>query len=315
MSAKNIGFNVNIRLEREQENMLVGIDIGGTKICVCTGDAKGKIFSSERLHTKDFSGWQEGFVAIEKLVRELAGSSIEAIGISAPGPLSVKEGKMFKSPNLTGWENAPLVSYFKKAFQKPVCMNHDAKAAALAEYVFGASKGTPNLVYLTCSTGMGGGVIADGKLIQGVSDTATEVGHYILEIDGPPCPCGQRGCFEAFCGGAALAKKLQAESNLKDIPDLVEAVQKKDPYALKVWEEFTTRMAQGIGTVLMCFNPQVVILGTIAVHSGELLLKPVREKLARFAWKQNREACRIEVTALKDQISELSGLALAKSCA
>ncbi|MBI5272737.1 MAG: ROK family protein [Chlamydiia bacterium] len=312
---------------------LIGIDIGGTKICVCFGTQQGEIRISKRIATQPLHGWKEGLKATAALIRELAQSEginlqqIGGIGISAPGPISSREGKMLSPPNLPGWENAPLVSFFEKEFGRPVIMNHDGKAAALAEYRFGGSKGTLNLVYLTCSTGMGGGAIVEGRLVQGASDTAAEVGHFILDIHGPMCPCGLRGCFEAFCGGAAIAKKIQREireqslstqilqeagGNLEQIDAkcLINAVQKQDPYALKIWDEFCLRMAQGIGTVLMNFNPAVVILGTIAVHSGALLLDPLRKLLSRFAWKENVQACRIEASQLGDRLSELSALAL-----
>lgn len=314
---------------------LIGIDIGGTKICVCLGDHTGKIIASKRILTQPLKGSKNGLKATADLIREILIEEhvdlkqIGAIGISSPGPISTKEGKMLKPPNLPGWENAPLVHYFKDAFHKEVVMNNDANAAAVAEYQFGSSKGTPNLVYLTCSTGMGGGAFANGMLVQGVSDTAAEVGHFVLDINGPDCPCGQKGCFEAYCGGAALAKKMQEEIKAEqiktdilveangdlshvDVACLVNAVIKKDRYALKIWDEFIMRLAQGIGVVLMNFNPEVVILGTIAIHAGPVLLDPLKKQLPRFAWRENVRACRIEASSIGDQISELSGLALAK---
>ncbi len=314
---------------------LIGVDIGGTKICACLGNHEGKIFASKRIATQPLKGWKNGLKATADLIHEVLAEQkvdlkqVGAIGISSPGPISTKEGKMLNPPNLPGWENAPLVEFFKSHFHKHVMMNNDANAAGVAEYLFGASKGTPNLIYLTCSTGMGGGAIVNGELLQGVSDTAAEVGHFVLDIHGPQCPCGQRGCFETYCGGAALAKKMREEIQRDGITTaileeakgkmdqidagcLIRAVRKKDPYALKVWDEFILRLAQGIGVVLMNFNPEVVILGTIAIHSGALLLDPLKKQLPHFAWKENVRACRIEVSALGDQISELSGLALAK---
>lgn len=314
---------------------LVGVDIGGTKIGVCIGDESGKVFLSRRLLTKDYKGWEKGLKAIEELIwtlmreENIDAKEIGAVGISSPGPISSKEGKMLNPPNLPGWEEAPLVHFFKQMLHKPTLMNNDANAAALAEHQFGHCKNTPNLVYLTCSTGMGGGAIINNSLVQGVSDTAAEVGHFVLDIMGPCCPCGQKGCFEAYCGGAALAKRMQEEIRKKKIQTevlveakgkidaidaacLVNAVKKRDPYALLIWEEFILRMAQGIGTILMNFNPEVVILGTIAVHAGGFLLEPLKQKLPLFAWKPNVKACRIEASTIGAKISELSGLALAK---
>lgn len=317
---------------------LAGIDIGATKICACIGNERGEVYVSKRIATQSLKGWKNGLKASADLLRELIREqkidlqSIAAFGISSPGPISTKEGKMLKPPNLPGWENAELVHYFQEEFGKPVHMNNDANAAALAEYEFGSAKGIPNLVYLTCSTGMGGGAIANGELIQGASDTAAEVGHFVLDIHGPSCPCGLRGCFEVYCGGASLAKRMREEIGREKIETLIlkeakghldqidagcliNAVKKKDSYACRIWDEFTLRLAQGVGTVLMNFNPEALILGTIAIHSGNLLFDPLKRHLPRFAWKENINACRIEASALGAHSSELSALALAKQAA
>ena len=317
---------------------LAGIDIGGTKINVCLGNDQGKIYGSKRISTQAQKGWKTGLRATADLIRELSHelkidlNSIAAIGISSPGPISSKEGKMINPPNLPGWETAELVRFFEEAFKKPVMMNNDANAGALAEHQFGSSKGTPNLIYLTCSTGMGGGAIVNGELVQGISDTAAEVGHFVLDIRGPSCPCGLHGCFEVYCGGGSLARRMREEISREkidtqvlkeagghldkiDVACLIAALKKKDPYALRIWEEFILRLAQGIGTILMSFNPEVIILGTIAIHSGPLLLDPLRKQLSRFAWKEPIQSCRIEASSLGDQISELSALALAKLAA
>lgn len=311
---------------------LIGIDIGGTKILACAGDKSGKIYDSKRISTKPLGGPEKGLGAIRDLIQDVLKSTkdtkIEGIGISAPGPVSVKKGMMLTPPNLPEWHNTKLVEFFEREFSAPTVMNNDANAAALAEYDFGGSQRTPNLVYLTCSTGMGGGAIVDGKLVQGATDCAAEVGHFVLDINGPDCPCGQKGCFEEYCGGAALARKMQREIQAKKIKTrildlaegklenvdaacLVNAVKEKDAYALTVWEEFILRLAQGVGTVLMNYNPEAVILGTIAIHAGDLLINPLKEKIGNFAWETNVNSCRIEASEIGDRISELSGLALA----
>ncbi len=315
---------------------LLGIDIGGTKITACIGDEKGNVQISKRILTQPLGGSKNGVEAMFELIRQVLKeanldiSKITAIGISSPGPIDFKAGKMLTPPNLKGWENTELVRLFEEEFKKPVFMNNDANAAGVAEYEFGGCKGIPNLVYLTVSTGMGGGVIIDGKLLQGISDTAGEVGHYVLDINGPYCPCGLRGCFEVYCGGANLARMIREKiKNEKvhtqilkeaggdidkiDASHLIEAVKKNDAFALSVWEDFIERLAQGIGVVLMCFNPQAIVLGTIAIHAQDHLLKPLRKALPKYAWKQPIETCRIEASVLGKQSSELSALALAIS--
>lgn len=314
--------------------VLIGIDIGGTKILVCAGDHTGKIFASERIATRPLGGSEKGLPAIARLIRKVIKeakideSQIDAIGISAPGPISAKKGMMLTPPNLPDWHNTKLVEFFEKEFKKPTLMNNDANAAALAEFDFGGFQRASNLVYLTCSTGMGGGAIVDGRLVQGATDVAAEVGHFVLDINGPQCPCGQRGCFEEYCGGAALARKMQKDirektinTKILDLADgkiekvdaacLVNAMKEEDPYALTVWSEFTLRLAQGIGCVLMNYNPEALILGTIAIHAGDYLLDPVKEHLPNFAWPFNVQSCKVEASKIGDQISELSGIALA----
>ncbi len=310
---------------------LLGIDIGGTKISVCIGDKNGNLIDEERFFTQPLKGSKNAVKKMietaEKLIKKNK-ISINAIGISSPGPISLEKKMILNPPNLPGWENTPIIDIFEKAFNLPVLMNNDANAAILAEYEFGGAKGTPNMLYLTVSTGMGGGIIVDHKLVQGITDTAGEIGHFILDVNGPPCPCGLKGCFEAFCGGANLAKKMRREIqngsvktdllkivNKKvediDIECLIQGVKKKDPYALELWEMFSMRLAQGIGTLIMTLNPEAIILGTIAIHAKELLLSRVRHHLPKFAWRHAIEACTISPSILGDRISELSALALA----
>ncbi len=313
---------------------IIGVDIGGTKITACLGDEKGKIHVSQRIMTQPLKGSKNGMDAMFDLIRKVLSESnvdireVKAIGISSPGPIDYKKGKMLNPPNLKGWENTELVELFTKEFNKPTFMNNDANAAGLAEYELGGCKGIPNLVYLTLSTGMGGGVIVDGKLLQGVSDTGGEVGHYVLDINGPYCPCGQRGCFEVYCGGANMARMLREKIKIEKVHTqitkeaggdinhietnhLIEAVMKKDPFALSIWDDFIERLAQGIGIVLMSFNPEAIILGTMAIHAQEHLLGPLKKTLPKYAWKQPIDACRIEPSTIGSKIGELSALALA----
>ncbi len=316
------------------QRALVGIDIGGTKISICIGDSSGAIYASTRIATKSVPTWQKGCKAILETIHHLLEklslekSAIASMGISAPGPLSVVQGKILSPPNLPGWENAPIAQELQKKIKAPIFFNNDANAQVLAEHLFGAYRKAQNLIYLTCSTGIGAGILLNGKLVQGASDTAGEVGHFTLDTKGPSCPCGQKGCFEVYCGGANFRKTIQhAVANEKksgvilqeaggkidqiDLPHFAKALRKKDPLAKELWEEFTTRMAQGIGILLMTLNPEVLILGTIALHMEDLLFPFLEKKLPLFCWDMPKNACKIAVASLKSEISELAGLALA----
>ena len=314
--------------------LLLGIDIGGTKTSVCLGDEKGDIIASERMPTGTPDGPERCMARMIELARQLLSRSgtaladIAAVGLSAPGPVSLRDQIMLEPPNMKGWVNVPLVRVFREAFTRPVFMNNDANACALAEYLFGGCRGTANLAYLTMSTGLGAGFVVDGRVVQGVTDLAGEVGHHVLDIDGPPCPCGQRGCWEIYCGGMNVANRLRErivrEHTRTAILDLaggdptridfrifVEAVKAGDAFALAAWDEYVERLAQGIGTVIQFMNPEVIILGTIAIHTGELLLQPVRERLTKYCWRHGREACRIVPSALGTRIGDLSAIAVA----
>lgn len=310
---------------------LIGIDIGGTKISVCLGDETGKVKNTHRIETPKTadSGVSEVFSLIEKLLEEcsIQKNDITAIGISCPGPISVEKGVILDPPNLKGWHNFELVKAFENKYQKPIFLNNDANAAAVAEWEFGNLKKANTLVYLTLSTGMGGGLIVNSKLVQGKTDTAGEVGHFIVDINGPVCSCGLKGCFEAYCGGANVANRVKEKIEAQNISTqitkeaqsidkidmraIIEAVKKNDPFALNIWEEFVTRCAQGIGTIIMTLNPNAIVLGTIAIHTKSLFLEPLMKKLPLFCWKVPLEHCKIEPSILGSGISELSSLALA----
>jgi len=280
--------------------VVIGIDIGGTKVAVSLGDLEGNVLDTHRFQTKTVAGAEAGLKKITALIGQLqkdhnfASNEIKAIGLSVPGPISLKEGKMLNPPNLEGWENVPIQEYFRSQFDTLVFMNNDANAGVLAEWELGKYKLVENLIYLTMSTGLGGGIISNGKLLQGGSDTAGEVGHFVLDPKGPKCLCGQKGCFEVFCGGKNLAQFLQrdiskrhiktlileeAEGDLEkiDMKSLASAALKKDRYALEIWGSYIEHLAQGIGMLLMTLNPDALILGTIATHTQELLLGPLKK--------------------------------------
>ena len=311
----------------------LGIDIGGTKTAVCVGDETGAIRASDRIPStsgEHLEAYIDRLVALcGDMVRQssLEMRAIDAVGVSAPGPLDVKRGVLIEPPNNVGWRDVPLGAILSERLARPVSFNNDANACALAELYFG-QHGVKDLLYLTCSTGMGGGVIANGELVQGITDTGGEVGHHVIDRDGPLCGCGMRGCWEAFVGGRRVAERVQeairaggVRSRLTEMaggrPEAItfkliaQAARQGDAYAVGVWDEFVERMAQGIGNLIMILNPQVVVLGTVAIHEGDFLMVPLREKLVKYTWKWPREACRIVPSPLGGRIGDLAALAVA----
>ncbi len=313
---------------------IIGIDVGGTKIAVSIGSKEGTIYESARIPTRECNSPFKAIDRIYDIAREMREScstkvpELEAVGVGVPGPCSIAEGKMLQAPNMKGWDGFPIVKTLQEKFNCPVYMNNDANACALAEYMYGEFRDTDNMIYLTASTGMGGGIIMNGHLLVGATVTGGEVGHHILDIHGPRCNCGLPGCFEVYCGGKSVAKRLRDQIETNHIstaildyaggdPDQIDfktftdAVRAEDSFALEQWEEFTERLAQGVGNLIMIFNPDVIIFGTFVIKQGDLIMEPLRRKLPQYTWKAPREACRLVASSLGNRIGELSSIALA----
>ena len=311
---------------------VLGYDIGGTKLGVGLVRSDGKLLGQARIENKDTKPED----VLPQMVKEglrlitesgLTKDDIRAIGISAPCPADIPNGILTAPTNNQNWRNVPIKQYLSEQFGIETYFDNDANAGVLAEWFFGAGKGAKNVIYLTMSTGIGGGIIANGKLIQGASYHAGEIGHMVLTIDGPDCPCGLKGCYEAYCGGVAIAKRIQRElANQPDHPivkfagghiediDLIaleKAVRAGNDYAVALWDEVCLRNAQAYGMLMNILNPEKIILGTIAWAAGDLFMKPVLENVSRFAWKESYDACEIVCSELQREIGYYAGAAVA----
>lgn len=309
----------------------LGIDIGGTKIALSIGNEHGEILVDQRFST-DPDSVQKTLEQAVKVTGDLlsrAGLRMEqmdAVGISSPGPMCSKRRMILKTPNLQKWDHFKVGDFFEERFKRPVFMQNDANGAGLAEYMFGACKGK-DLIYLTMSTGIGAGIICNGQLVAGTNDLAGEVGHMKLDINGPRCGCGQAGCWEAYCGGKNFADQVRADiavgaqtSILREagcdpakigMQEVRAAIRAGDAYACQKWDVFIEKMAHAVGILLQCFNPEAVVMGTLAIHGGDLFIPQMKERLPKYAWPGCLEACsRIEASVLKN-IGELSAIAIA----
>ncbi len=320
-------------MSEETKNFL-GFDIGGTKIAVCVGNSNGDILAADRVSgatRRPYATVKPELVDVGRRLITQAGltlNDIAACGISAPGPMDLKNGILEKSPNMV-WEDVPIRDDLAAEFGLPTVLENDGNAGALVEWLFGVGKGCQDLIYFTMSTGIGGGIIANGKLVRGAVGNAGELGHAVLDVHGPVCGCGMRGCFEAFCSGRNVALQLQdlarndpqhpllqlpsvnGEVAKLDYQTLRDAVKAEIPVAEEFWDNLCMRMAQGLGLYLMAFNPQMIVLGTIFYYSGDMLMDPVKRYLPRFAWKKMLNACRFELPAKGTQLGELAGVAVA----
>ena len=317
---------------------VVGIDIGGTKLATVVADTTGHILNKVRRPTLAERGPEYALRLLFDMVREtieLAGlerTAISAIGVSCGGPLDTKTGIVYSPPNLPGWDALPLKAKLESEFQIPVTLENDANASALAEYRFGGGRGYNAVLYMTMSTGIGGGIVIDGQIYHGANDSAGEVGHQILLPDGPPCGCGKRGCLEALCSGPAIARRAQAAIR-KPLTDesvspaallnlangcseavksehVLEAARRNDVLALQLVEETAYYMGWGIANVVNILNPDIVLLGTIAIAAGDLLLNPIRKTFSEFAMTRPAEAVKIAPAALGEALSDLAAVAL-----
>ncbi len=310
---------------------LLGIDIGGTKMALSIGNEKGEVLVDQRFPT-DADDPQATLECAaetgqELLVRAgLTAGQIDAVGISSPGPMCSRRRMILQTPNMKGWDHFKIGDFFEERFGRPTFMQNDANAAGLAEYLFGAQKGK-DLLYLTMSTGIGAGIVANGEVLAGVNDLGGEAGHITLDLNGPLCGCGKHGCWEAYCGGKNFADQLRADiisfgvrTKILDeaggdpekigMKEICAAVRAGDEYAAGKWEVFIEKMAHAVGILIQILNPEAIVMGTIAVHDGDLFLPQMKERLVKYAWKGGTDVCQIEPSVLKN-IGELSALAVA----
>ena len=306
----------------------LGVDIGGTKVSVTLGNSSGKTLDKKLLLTRT---GKESLRAIEEIVSTLkflkAGckKSILGIGVGIPGPMNPHKGLIEKSPHLQGWQGFPLKRFLESKLRLPVFMGNDANAAALGEKFFGTGKAIKNFVYLTISTGIGGGVVLEGRLLLGASFGAGEVGHTIVVPGGFRCGCGHRGCLEAYASGTAIAQFVCEEllrvksskilklagSRKKVTAEIVaEAAESGDRLALETYRRAGYYLGVGLANLINVLNPQMLILGGSVMKSSELLWPSMSDSVRKHAWPSSSKVCRIVKTKLGDEVGDLGALAL-----
>lgn len=277
----------------------LGLDLGGTKIAVGLMDWKGRILYSAHKPTPIESGPTavcKNMIEMAKIIlskSKVNRNKIIGAGIGAGGPLDLDKGRILSAPNLPGFRNFPIKYEVEKGLDIRVILDNDANAAALGEKQFGAGKKVQNLIYMTISTGIGGGIIIDGKLLHGMKWAAGEVGHMTLKPDGPICNCGNRGCLEALSSGSGIAK--QAKQAVRKNPsslilDLVKgdkdkinaevvfrAADMNDKLASRIIDEALFYLGIGIGNLITAFSPEMVVLGGGLTKAGHRLFNKIHE--------------------------------------
>ena len=289
------------------EKPVVVVDVGGTKITSAVIRREGEMISRIYRLTLAHEGPQKvinHMVDAVKLAVRKAGldlSAIGGVGIAAAAIIDIGRGLVSEAPNLPRWHNIPLRDRLADSLGKPVFLLNDASAAALGEHRMGAGRGLDNLIYITVSTGIGGGLIINGQLYNGADGCAAEIGHMIILIDGPACKCGQRGCFEALASGTAIArmaierleaggKSRLAELTCGKIEDVTaelvaEAARRNDRLALSVIDEAARYLGIGLANLINVINPQMIIIGGGVSKMGAMLFRPARKSMKEHAFK------------------------------
>lgn len=294
--------------------LAVGVDIGGTNLKIALVDRDARMVGQQSVPTVAFRGAE----AVVKEVVRLAGglltdrakswSDVAGVGVASPGPLDLRTGRIIKAANLPGWRDVPLRDMMAGATGRPALLDNDANAAAFGEFWSGriradhqatSNQSAGDLVLLTLGTGVGAGVILNGKILHGARDNAAELGHMIVVVDGLNCPCGQRGCLEQYASAAAVAR--QAELAIRngdasvlagckqrgetlDSAAVAHAAERGDALAVRVWDQTCLFLAVAIINIQHVYNPMLVLLGGGMSAAGEFLLARVRHFLAQHQW-------------------------------
>lgn len=301
---------------------IIGIDIGGTKCAVSIPSGENAVSETARFPTADPQ------TTIARLLAEteaLGPGARPAIGISCGGPLDAEKGLILSPPNLPGWDGIAICDAFTRRFGGAAWLMNDANACALAEWRFGAGRGTRSMVFLTMGTGMGGGLILDGRLYEGANGNAGEVGHLRLAPSGP-IGFGKAGSFEGFCSGGGLAQLARARvsahggsTSLRQHPvesltarDVGEAADQGDPLARAILEEVGGRLGEGLALLVDILNPERIVIGSIFSRCGRHLTASMLEALRREALPQALAVCSVVPATLGDTVGSYAAVALAR---
>jgi glucokinase len=305
---------------------IIAVDIGGTQIRVAVYPQDGTTpILQKRIPTR---GSESAVERILGLIAELwpAGCEVQAISAGAPGQIDPLAGVVIGAPNIAGWENLPLRAQIEERFHTQAFVNNDANLAALGEWRFGAARGHHNVLYMTISTGIGGGVIMNDQLLLGQHGLATELGHVVILPDGPMCGCGFRGHLEALSSGTGIARYVNEElargaaSSLPSSPpptarEIAHAAAAGDALARAAFDRAAYYLGIGLANYLHLFNPSIVVLGGGVSRSGDFFWQAFRRSLeAHVLLPEYSRDLIIAPAALLDDCGLLGALALAQGC-
>ncbi|MBP3917266.1 MULTISPECIES: ROK family protein [unclassified Clostridium] len=308
-----------------EKKYVVGVDLGGTKIYTALVDLEGNIIKEKTVETLA----QEGEKAvlgrlIETISYVIDGtdkSLIKSIGIGSPGPLDVKNGIIIESANLP-FKNFEIVKNIRETYDLPTYLDNDANVATLGEFMFGAGKGTENMVFITASTGIGGGAVLNGKLFRGATGNALEIGHMTVSTEGPRCGCGNLGCAEALGSGTAIGKRAKeavlsnVTTSLKNYDNVTSKEVFKeaangDRVAKNILKTSLTYLGIAVANTITNFDPEKVVIGGGVVNGGDIVIDTIRNVVEERCMAAFVENCAIEKAVLGGKAGVLGAAALA----
>lgn len=315
------------------ENYFLGIDIGGTKCAVILGDGNRRIIEKQGLKTdRDVSSsiMVERILDIaEGILQSHPDKSVSAVGISCGGPLNSRTGMILSPPNLPGWDEVPILRIVKERLGIDAFLQNDANACALAEWKFGAGRGSNNIIFLTFGTGMGAGLILNGRLYAGMQDMAGEIGHVRMEDTGP-VGYGKAGSFEGFCSGGgiaqlAIARGRELLSQGKSVPycrdskeleritakDVALWARKGEEESIAIYQKSGRYLGRGLSILIDLLNPEKIIIGSIFSRDQNLLYPAAIEVIKKESLRFSVDGCEIISAGLGDEIGDIASLAVA----
>jgi len=319
---------------QQPDSYYLGYDIGGTKCSIVLGDQDFNIY--EKIFFKTRTA-ERGYIEIldefkehtHKLLETYDPEKLVKIGISCGGPLDSKKGIIKSPPNLPGWDHVPIVTIFKKEFDVDVAIQNDANACAIAEWMMGAGVGTQNMIFLTFGTGMGAGLILNGKIYAGTNDLGGEIGHIRMADDGP-VGFGKAGSFEGFCSGGGIAQLgkslvtekmesgqkvgfIQTKEMIEDITakSIFEAAITGDKDAMEIVKISAEYLGKGLAILIDILNPECIVIGSIYARNEEIFKPLIEEVLKKEAIPEAIEVCKILPAKLGDKIGDYAALSVA----
>lgn len=296
-----------------KDDLTIGIDLGGTQLRVALVDDEGQVVKRSATRT-DVPGGPEAVIRqMLALVSDITTdkrANVRAVGICSPGPLDSDTGTIIDIPSMPSFINVPLRDTLARALNLPVSLENDAQTAAYGEWKHGAGQGLNHLVYITVSTGIGGGVIADGKLLRGRRGMASHIGHLMIDPHGPRCDCGGTGCIEAMACGTVFSR-LAREQGFVDGAAATEAARKGDSTALALLQHEAEILGYGFATLLHLYSPERLIIGGGLSSALDLMLPAIRQQIERHAMPAFRDVDIVRA-ALGDNAGLVGAAAIAR---